>query len=107
MQEQAITDDEISLLDIYDFLVEGWKTILAIALIGTSIGIVTSMVLPEQFEAKALIESAKVASLTSSTNSTNSTNSAYFFIFSHLFSLCYSLKKLPYGSRTRQGRSDY
>ena len=70
MQEQAVTGDEISLLDIYDFLVEGWKTILAIALIGTSIGIVTSMVLLEQFEAKALIESAKVASLTNSTNST-------------------------------------
>ena len=73
MQEQAITDDEISLMDVYDFLADGWKTILATAFIGTSIGIVTSMVLPEQFEAKALIESAKVASLTNSTNSTNST----------------------------------
>ncbi|WP_445769471.1 Wzz/FepE/Etk N-terminal domain-containing protein [Rheinheimera sp.] len=62
MQEQAITDDEISLLDIYDFLVEGWKTILAIALIGTSIGTVTSLVLPEQFEAKALIEGARLTS---------------------------------------------
>ena len=70
MQEQAITDDEISLMDVYDFLADGWKTILATAFIGTSIGIVTSMVLLEQFEAKALIESAKVASLTNSTNST-------------------------------------
>jgi len=67
MQEQAITDDEISLIDVYEFLADGWKTILATAFIGTSIGIVTSMVLPEQFEAKAFIESAKVA------NSTNST----------------------------------
>ena len=73
MQVQAITDDEISLMDVYEFLADGWKTILATAFIGTSIGIVTSMVLPEQFEAKALIESARVASLTDSTNSTNST----------------------------------
>ena len=77
MQVQAITDDEISLMDVYEFLADGWKTILATAFIGTSIGIVTSMVLPEQFEAKALIESARVASLTDSTNSTNSTNSTY------------------------------
>ncbi len=62
MQEQAITDDEISLLDIYDFLVEGWKTILAMAVVVTSIGTVTSLVLPEQFEAKALIEGARLTS---------------------------------------------
>ena len=57
-----MTDDEISLMDIYEFLVDGWKTILAMTFIGTSIGIVTSMVLPEQFEAKASIESARVTS---------------------------------------------
>jgi len=62
MQEQPMTDDEISLMDIYEFLVDGWKTILALTFIGTSIGIVTSMVLPEQFEAKASIESARLIS---------------------------------------------
>jgi hypothetical protein len=62
MQEQPMTDDEISLIDIYEFLVDGWKTILAMTFIGTSIGIVTSMVLPEQFEAKASIESARLTS---------------------------------------------
>jgi hypothetical protein len=55
-----MTDDEISLMDIYESLVDGWKTILAMTFIGTSIGIVTSMVLPEQFEAKASIESARL-----------------------------------------------
>ena len=70
MQEQLTDDDEISLMDIFDFLVDGWKTVFSILFVGSSIGIVTSMVLPEQFEAKALIESAKVASLTNSTNST-------------------------------------
>jgi len=62
MQEQPMTDDEISLMDIYEFLVDGWKTILALTFIGTSIGIVTSIVLPEQFEAKASIESARLIS---------------------------------------------
>ena len=57
-----MTDDEISLMDIYEFLVDGWKTILALTFIGTSIGIVTSIVLPEQFEAKASIESARLIS---------------------------------------------
>ena len=70
MQEQIITDDEISLMDIYDFLVEGWKTILSIAIVGTGIGVITSLLLPEQYEAKGAIESARVGS-------TNSTNSIY------------------------------
>ena len=73
MQEQIITDDEISLMDIYDFLVDGWKTILSIAILGTGIGVITSLLLPEQYEAKGAIESARVGS----TNSTNSTNSIY------------------------------
>jgi len=63
MQEQIITDDEISLMDIYDFLVEGWKTILSIAIVG--IGVITSLLLPEQYEAKGFIESARVVSTNS------------------------------------------
>ena len=65
MQEQIITDDEISLMDIYDFLVEGWKTILSIAIVGTGIGVITSLLLPEQYEAKGFIESARVVSTNS------------------------------------------
>ena len=70
MQEQIIIDDEISLMDIYDFLVDGWKTIISIAIVGTGIGVITSLLLPEQYEAKGAIESARVGS-------TNSTNSIY------------------------------
>ena len=60
MQEQLTDYDEISLMDIFDFLVDGWKTVLSIVFVGTSIGIATSLVLPEQFEARATIESARV-----------------------------------------------
>ena len=60
MQNETLADDEISLIDIYEFLVEGWKTIVAVAVVGTSIGVITSLTLPEQFEAKASIESARL-----------------------------------------------
>ena len=66
-------DDEISLMDVYDFLADGWKIILSIAFIGTGIGVVTSLALPDQFEAKGLIQSARVASI-NSISSTNSTD---------------------------------
>ena len=52
MEAETSVDDEISLMDIYDFLVDGWKAILSIAFIGTGIGVVTSLALPEQFEAR-------------------------------------------------------
>jgi len=68
MQMETSVDDEISLMDIYDFLVNGWKIILSIAFIGTGIGVVTSLALPDQFEAKGLIQGAKAVS----TNSMNS-----------------------------------
>ena len=58
-------DDEISLVDIYEFLVGEWKIILSIAFIGTCVGVVTSLAIPDQFEAKGLIQGAKVASMDS------------------------------------------
>lgn len=68
---ETSVDDEISLMDIYDFFVDGWKIILSITLIGTGIGVVTSLYLPDQFEAKGVIQSARVANM----HSTNSTES--------------------------------
>ncbi len=68
MQTETSVDDEISLMDIYDFLADGWKIILSIAFIGTGIGVVTSLALPDQFEAAGLIQSASVGGM-SSTNS--------------------------------------
>lgn len=74
MKTEVSVDDEISLMDIYDFLVDGWKIILSITLIGTGIGVVTSLYLPDQFEAKGVIQSARIANM-HSTNSTNGTKS--------------------------------
>uniref|UniRef100_UPI00404732C7 hypothetical protein n=1 Tax=Shewanella sp. TaxID=50422 RepID=UPI00404732C7 len=59
MQEKLTYDDEISLMDIFDFLVDGWKTVFSIVFVGSSIGIVTSLNLPEQFEAKGTLSSGR------------------------------------------------
>ncbi len=55
-------------MDIYDFFVDGWKTVISTAFIATAISISVALFLPEQFEAKALIESAKVASNSNSSS---------------------------------------
>ena len=52
--------EEIGFKEIYDFLAHGWKVILVITLIGTGIGGVRSLGLPDQFEAKGLIQTGKV-----------------------------------------------
>ena len=60
MKTEASVEDGIGLMDIYDFLADGWKIILSIAVIGTGIGVVTSLVLPDQFEATGLIQTGRV-----------------------------------------------
>jgi LPS O-antigen subunit length determinant protein (WzzB/FepE family) len=62
--ETANTEDyEISLIDIYGFFVTGWKTIVLFVLVGLGIGVTTAFVVPEKFEASALIEMATVGIL--------------------------------------------
>ena len=58
----AADQDEISLLDIYEFFRDGWKTLIGFAVLGLSAGLITAFVLPEKFQASALIEPASVAS---------------------------------------------
>ena len=53
---------EFSLFDIYDFFREGWKTIIGFSVIGVLIGVIVAFVLPEKFQASALIDPASVAS---------------------------------------------
>jgi len=60
MQEQIITDDEISLMDIYDFLVEGWVTIAATTVLAGAIGVGAAFVIPEKFLATATIQPTRV-----------------------------------------------
>lgn len=52
--------DEISLLDIYQFFMEGWKTLISLSVLGLIAGLVVAYVIPEKFQARALIEPASV-----------------------------------------------
>lgn len=53
-------DDEISLLDIYEFLKEGWMTIVSATVLGGLIGLGAAFVLPERFQASGNIQPARV-----------------------------------------------
>lgn len=53
-------DDEINLLDIYEFLKDSWKIITGTAILGGSLGVGAAYILPEMFIASASIQSAKV-----------------------------------------------
>ena len=61
MTEKIESDqDEISLLDVYEFFRDGFKTLLVFSALGLSVGLVTAFVWPEKFQASALIEPASV-----------------------------------------------
>lgn len=53
-------DDEISLLDIYMFIKEGWKSIAISTLIAGILGVGAAFVLPEKYLASSSIQPAKV-----------------------------------------------
>lgn len=59
-EQNYVADDEISLLDIYEFLKDGWRTIAATTVLGGAIGLGTAFVLPEKFLASATIQPARV-----------------------------------------------
>ena len=62
MSDQTpVEQTEFSLFDIYDFFREGWKTIIGFSVIGVLIGLIVAFVLPEKFQASALIDPASVA----------------------------------------------
>ena len=56
-----IDNDEISLSDIYNFFRDGWKTLVVFSVLGISAGLIIAFVLPEKFQASALIEPASVS----------------------------------------------
>jgi capsular polysaccharide biosynthesis protein len=58
----AIQDDEISLKEIIDFLIESWKTIAAVGVLGLLSGITFIFVTPSQYEATAQIRMAQIDS---------------------------------------------
>jgi LPS O-antigen subunit length determinant protein (WzzB/FepE family) len=60
-------EDEISLKDIIDFLIESWKTIFAAGVLGLLGAVIYIVVTPNQYEATAQIQMAQI----SSNNNTN------------------------------------
>ena len=59
-EQQMDADDAISLADVLQFLSEAWKTVAGTAVLSTLLGLGVAFVLPEKFEASALVEPAKV-----------------------------------------------
>jgi LPS O-antigen subunit length determinant protein (WzzB/FepE family) len=63
MSDQNINpsiEDEISLKDIVDFLIESWKTILATGIVGILGAVGYLIVTPNQYEATAQIQGAQI-----------------------------------------------
>ena len=59
-EQQMDADDALSLADVLQFLSEAWKTVAGTAVLSTVLGLAAAFVLPEKFEASALVEPAKV-----------------------------------------------
>ena len=60
-EKEVVENDEISLVDVYEFFKDGWKALVAFSVTGLIIGLITALVLPEKYQASALIDSASVA----------------------------------------------
>ncbi len=65
---QPITDDEISIKDIIDFLVESWKAIIATGMLGAAAALAFVMLTPSQYEATAQIQMAQISISNNNTN---------------------------------------
>jgi LPS O-antigen subunit length determinant protein (WzzB/FepE family) len=60
-EKVAVSENEISLLDVYQFLKSGSATLVFCSALGLTLGFATAIILPEQFQASALIEPATVS----------------------------------------------
>lgn len=58
--------DELSLLDIVQFIQESWKTIVGITALGIAGAVIFFWVVPKQFEASAQVKMAQIANFNSS-----------------------------------------
>ncbi len=61
-EKSKVNQDKNSLLATYEFFSNGWKTLVGFSVIGLSAGIIATFVLPERYEASALIKPATVGS---------------------------------------------
>ena len=74
MSEQSFNqslEDEISLKDIFDFLMESWKTIVGVGLLGLLGSVGFLAVTPNQYEATAQIQMAQISANNNNNNNTN------------------------------------
>lgn len=61
MEERPeIVKDETSLMDIYDFILDGWSALLGLSVLGVIVGVAVSFALPVKYQANALIDSGQV-----------------------------------------------
>ena len=60
-KKEVVENDEINFVDVYEFFKDGWKTLFIFSSVGLIVGLITAFVLPEKFQASALIDSASVA----------------------------------------------
>jgi uncharacterized protein involved in exopolysaccharide biosynthesis len=63
INETDLSESEISLLDIIEFLQESWKTITSFTLLGVVAAALFLWVVPKQFEASAQIKMAQIANV--------------------------------------------
>ncbi len=71
MSEQSfntISEDEISIKDIIDFLAESWKSIVLTGLLGLIGSIVYLLMIPNQYQATAQIQMAQISTNNNNTN---------------------------------------
>ncbi len=74
MSEQSfntISEDEISIKDIIDFLVESWKSIVLTGLLGLIGSVAYLWVTPNQYQATAQIQMAQISANSNSNSNTN------------------------------------
>ncbi len=71
MSEQSFNpsfEEEISLKDIIDFLVESWKAILVTGFLGVLVSVAYLIVTPNQYQATAQIQMAQISASNNNTN---------------------------------------
>ncbi len=71
MSEQSFNpsfEDEISLKDIIDFLIESWKAILITGLLGVLVSATFLIITPNQYQATAQIQMAQISASNNNTN---------------------------------------
>jgi LPS O-antigen subunit length determinant protein (WzzB/FepE family) len=67
-RQNELDDDEISLLDIFDFFVESWRSIVSLAILGGVVGAAVAFMITPKYQASAMIQPATVGSIESVTD---------------------------------------